>query len=151
LRFPHEQDVIVTDTVGFIHNLPKTLMTAFKATLEELQDADVLLQVLDIADENYERHLKVVNEVLLELELHEKKKLLIFNKIDLLNPEELAERIAGYGAILISAEKKEGFGVFIDACVNALYSVNNLSIEKAAKISQNILDAEVCFDERPKT
>src|SRR5262249_15425457 len=87
LRFPHDQEVIVTDTVGFINDLPKSLMQAFMATLEELNDADILIHVVDIANENYHQQIQVVNEILAELKLSEKPTILVYNKIDKLTPE----------------------------------------------------------------
>ena len=67
LRFPHEREVIITDTVGFIRNLPKDLMDAFAATLEELQDADLLLHVVDASSPRFEEQIKTVDGVLMNL------------------------------------------------------------------------------------
>lgn len=151
LRFPHEQEVIITDTVGFIHNLPKSLITAFKATLEELQDADVLLQVVDIADENYEQHFKVVDEVLSELDLSDKKRVLVYNKIDLLSEELLKERTDGRPGVLISATKKTGLSDLINACTSALSEMSELRSQKTDKLFKGRGDEEIIFDERPKS
>jgi GTP-binding protein HflX len=85
LRFPREREVIITDTVGFIRSLPKSLMGAFKATLEELQDADLLLHVVDASNPRFEDHITQVRTILQELELADKQELLVFNKADLLN------------------------------------------------------------------
>jgi len=84
LRFPREREVIITDTVGFIRSLPASLMGAFKATLEELRDADLLLHVVDASNPRFEAHIAQVNRILEELELGDKQQLLIFNKSDLL-------------------------------------------------------------------
>lgn len=151
LRFPHELEVLVTDTVGFIHNLPKSLMTAFKATLEELRDADVLLQVVDISDDNYEQHLNVVDEVLNELDLADKRRVIVYNKIDLLSAELLLDRTAERPGVSISASKKIGFPALIEACVAALSAVSGLRSEKIGKISASQEEEEVVFDERPKS
>ncbi|NEU34249.1 GTPase HflX, partial [bacterium LRH843] len=62
LRFPKEREVIITDTVGFIRDLPEGLKHAFKATLEELHDADVILNVVDATNEDYLRHIRVVED-----------------------------------------------------------------------------------------
>jgi len=147
LRFPKEQEVLVTDTVGFIHNLPQSLMTAFMATLEELNDADVLLQVVDIADENYEHHLKTVDQILDELSLAHKKRVLVYNKIDLISAALLAERSKKMPGVAISASKNVNLLALIDACVEALEAISGLTKEKAAKISRNE-DEEKVFDER---
>jgi len=88
LRFPREREVIITDTVGFIRALPKSLMEAFAATLEELHDADLLLHVADAANPRMEEQIKTVEEVLLQLGLKEIPCITVFNKSDLIPPEE---------------------------------------------------------------
>lgn len=85
LRFPREREVIITDTVGFIRSLPKSLMGAFKATLEELRDADLLLHVVDSSHPRFEDQINQVRSILKELELDGKQELLVYNKADLLN------------------------------------------------------------------
>jgi GTP-binding protein HflX len=82
LRFPREREVIITDTVGFIRSLPKSLMGAFKATLEELQDADLLLHLVDCATPRFEEQITQVEQILAELSLADKPRLLVFNKSD---------------------------------------------------------------------
>jgi GTP-binding protein HflX len=123
LRFPKEHEVLVTDTVGFINNLPKSLMKAFKATLEELQDADILLHVVDIADKNFKQHIQVVEEIISELDLTSKPKIVVFNKIDKLSEEEYINNPDFSQAILISTRDKRGFVELINACVKALESL----------------------------
>ena len=83
LRFPREREVIITDTVGFIRSLPKSLMGAFKATLEELQDSDLLIHVVDAANPRFEEQISQVDAILEELELGDKPRLLVYNKSDL--------------------------------------------------------------------
>lgn len=84
LRFPREREVIITDTVGFIRSLPKSLLGAFKATLEELQDADLFLHLVDCSNPRFEEQIRQVEAILTELDLGEKPRLLVFNKADLL-------------------------------------------------------------------
>lgn len=148
IRFPNEIDVIVTDTVGFIHNLPKSLLNAFKATLEELHDADILLQVVDISDDNYEQHLKTVNQILSDLSLIDKPRIIVYNKIDLLSAELLFERIKKREGIPLSAEKKTG----LHDLVHALMSMLKMAQLDKGNITINFQDedAEVVFDERIK-
>ena len=69
LRFPQEREVIITDTVGFIRELPKSLFGAFKATLEELEDANLLLHVVDITNPRFEEQIAAVERILDQLEL----------------------------------------------------------------------------------
>lgn len=84
LRFPREREVIITDTVGFIRSLPKSLMGAFKATLEELQDSDLLIHLVDASNPRFEEQINQVEQILEELDLGGKPRLLVYNKCDLL-------------------------------------------------------------------
>ena len=81
--------VLLTDTVGFIRKLPHHLVASFRATLEETRDADLLLHVVDASHPLWEEQRLVVDQVLLDLELHEQPVLLVFNKTDLLSEEAL--------------------------------------------------------------
>jgi len=110
LRFPKEREVIITDTVGFIRELPHDLMTAFKATLEELRDAHLLLHIVDVSTPRFEQHMVSVETILKELLLSEKPKLLVLNKIDKLSPEEVQNLSVRYSAIAISARDSSTFG-----------------------------------------
>ncbi|MEA2677785.1 MAG: GTPase [Chloroflexota bacterium] len=100
------QSVVVTDTVGFIHKLPHQLVDAFRATLEEVNRADVLLEVVDIADKHAPEHRATVQQVLNDLGAGEKPRLLVYNKADLVDPAAAdgalpAPTIAG--SVLVSA------------------------------------------------
>ncbi|MDX9702701.1 MAG: GTPase HflX [Candidatus Auribacterota bacterium] len=81
---PNNQPILLIDTVGFINKLPHQLVDAFKATLEEVRQADLLIHVLDVSDDKAEDRLKVVTKVLKELSAHEKKVVTVLNKIDCL-------------------------------------------------------------------
>ena len=105
LRFPSEREIIITDTVGFIRDLPKDLVAAFRATLEELEEADLLLHVVDAADPAREAHIRAVERILDELKLGDKQRLIVFNKCDKLSPEQVIELAAERGkSIAISAK-----------------------------------------------
>ncbi len=106
LRFPKERDVIITDTVGFIRDLPKDLFSAFKATLEELEDADLLLHVVDISNPRFEQQIKSVETILSDLELSGKPSLLVFNKEDLVDQEEADAICKRFKSISCSALKQ---------------------------------------------
>ncbi len=84
LRFPRDREVIITDTVGFIRALPKTLVSAFRATLEELADADLLVHVVDASDPDHPQQIAAVERILESLGLQDTPRLLVFNKCDLL-------------------------------------------------------------------
>lgn len=113
LRFPEEMEVIITDTVGFIRNLPADLLQAFKATLEELHEADVLVHVVDLGNPRFADQMQVVDDLLRELELTGIPCLRLFNKIDLVG-REYAQRMAEeYGAQLICARDAGSFASFL--------------------------------------
>ena len=94
LQLPREREVLITDTVGFIRSLPESLMGAFKATLEEMRDADLLLHVVDASNPRFEAHITQVNRILEDLELGNKPQLLVFNKSDLLKGMKKNDTIA---------------------------------------------------------
>jgi GTP-binding protein HflX len=120
LRFPREGEVVITDTVGFIADLPKDLVAAFRATLEELADADLLLHVIDVADPRLEHKLESVQRILEELHLEEIPRLVVLNKADLLPPAEARMHAVRYGGILVSAAKRTGFADLIHAAEDRL-------------------------------
>ena len=121
LRFPSERDVIITDTVGFIRNLPKDLFTAFRATLEELEDADLLLHIIDISNPRFEQQIKSVEKILSDLELLQKPILLVFNKEDLVDRNEVEGICKRFEGISISAMKSETFRRLLSAIESKLW------------------------------
>jgi GTP-binding protein HflX len=108
LRFPKQGDVIITDTVGFIRDLPPDLVTAFRATLEELSDADLLLHVVDASDPNLERKMDAVNRVLSDLDLNSIRRLVVMNKAEVVEPSVLQRLCRAHDAIAVSALKRQG-------------------------------------------
>lgn len=103
-----KKTALVSDTVGFIQLLPPQLVEAFKSTLEELSYANLLLHVVDLSDKNWEAHIKVVHEILEDLDI-KKDMLYIFNKIDNADVEAVTGAINKYQPhVLISAKSKEG-------------------------------------------
>jgi GTP-binding protein HflX len=103
LRFPREREAIITDTVGFIRNLPKSLMEAFAATLEELHDADLLLHVGDATSPRLEEEIKIVEQVLMDLDLMGIPTLLVLNKADLIGVKRAEALSKKMGGIALSA------------------------------------------------
>lgn len=103
LRFPRERDAVITDTVGFIRHLPENLLKAFKATLEEMQDADLLIHLVDVSNPNFEKQMKVVEDVLSEIGLDAIERLLVFNKEDVADSEIVKNLCRRHNAISISA------------------------------------------------
>jgi GTP-binding protein HflX len=114
LRFPREREVVVTDTVGFIRHLPKSLLGAFKSTLEELEDADLLLHVVDLANPRFEEQIAAVERILQDLELDRIPRLLVFNKTDLVPPEEVEPQCRRFGALPVSARDRRTFDPLLD-------------------------------------
>jgi GTPase len=89
--------------------LPKSLLGAFKATLEELEDADLLLHVVDLSNPRFEEQMAAVERILQDLELHRIPRLLIFNKTDLVPDEEVAPLCRRFEAIPVSAMDRQSF------------------------------------------
>jgi GTP-binding protein HflX len=103
LRFPKDFEVIITDTVGFIRKLPKDLIEAFAATLEELQEADLLLHVVDIGNPGFEDQIEAVQSTLAQLDLDKKPTLMVFNKIDTVEADFAQQKKRKHQGITISA------------------------------------------------
>ncbi len=143
LELPSGQEVLVSDTVGFIAKLPTTLVAAFRATLEELEEADVLLHVVDISDPHIEHSVRVVRDILGELGLQDKPAITVLNKADkLLEPGTAVDgedplsnmSPAALGlepvpdTVLISAENGWGLQALMQAVDEAL-NVSSIEIE----------------------
>lgn len=114
LRFPREREVIVTDTVGFIRDLPPDLVAAFRATLEELREADLFLHVVDASSEDVPRRIAAVRGVLREIGLDEVPELLVFNKIDRLPPGQGAALAGQHRAVAVSALEGTGLADLLE-------------------------------------
>ncbi len=121
LRFPREREVVITDTVGFIRDLPKDLMAAFRATLEELEDADLLLHVVDASSPRFEQHIASVGRILSDLNLGNKRRLLVFNKIDRLSRGEIDILTTRFGAVGVSALDTTTFGPLLSLIEGILF------------------------------
>lgn len=108
LKLPSGKEVVLTDTVGFIQNLPHDLVAAFRATLEEVCEADLILHVVDASSEMRATQMRVVDEVLEQLGAHGKEQLILLNKIDLCTEGD-AEPVAGgpYDLFRMSAYREE--------------------------------------------
>ena len=121
LRFPDEREIVFTDTVGFIHDLPPDLVAAFKATLEELEESDVLVHVVDISEERFEERIEAVNRILGELGLGDKEEILVFNKADRLSKREATALAAQFGAVAVSALERETLKPVIEKLERRLF------------------------------
>jgi len=108
LRFPRERDVIITDTVGFIRDLPTELVAGFKSTLEEIRDATALLHVIDASNPQIEQQIDAVRRILTELGLDDKPEIPILNKSDRISPEERDSLATRFDGVAISALNGDG-------------------------------------------
>src|SRR4051794_4676766 len=118
LTLPNRQRVLLTDTVGFLRKLPHTLIESFKATLEEVSEADLLIHVVDLSHPRVDEHIEAVDTVVKELGAFGKQTLMVFNKIDLLGNDELVDVYTKKfrGSVAISARK----GIGVSGLVQAL-------------------------------
>lgn len=101
--YPRPMEVALSDTVGFIRDLPEDLLDAFRSTLEELRDADLLLHIVDVSAPGFTTAIETVESILRQLGLGQAPRRLVFNKIDLLDPQEAIHECARHGAIGVSA------------------------------------------------
>ncbi len=117
VELPNYGSVVFADTVGFIQHLPHNLVDAFHATLEEVSEADLLLHVVDVVDDNRTTHIEQVDQVLSAIGAEAVPRLMVYNKIDL-NPllsPGIAEDTDGVRRVFISAQTGEGLGVLFAA------------------------------------
>ncbi len=125
LFLSHEAGVILTDTVGFVRDLPHKLVSAFSATLEETALADVLLHVVDASNPDFERQMDDVNVVLEEIGAHEVPQLVVYNKIDL-----LPEGVRGAGVLRDNSGRAVGVNISVTKSLG-LDALREAMIERA--------------------
>ena len=135
LRFPREEEAIITDTVGFIRDLPPDLIRAFRATLEELEGADLLLHVVDISDPQRSEKIKAVQSLLSELELSQIPQILVYNKRDKLNDLQVKSLSRKDNAVPISATEAHGIQHLVQSISNILWREDILTKNKAWEVS----------------
>jgi GTP-binding protein HflX len=146
LRFPREREVIVTDTVGFIRDLPKDLVAAFHATLEEMRDADLLLHVVDASAPDLERRLASVRQVLAQIGLAETPELLVFNQADKLPPGEAQVLAQHQGGVAVSALTGAGLTGLLHAAESMLFrDLAGGATRSGAEIGQFALRANASY------
>jgi GTP-binding protein HflX len=132
MRFPEQREIVLADTVGFIEDLPDTLVEAFKSTLEELAEADLLLQVLDAADPDVPHHRAAVDGVLASLGLDETPQILVWNKADRADPSVLAALLEQNGGLAVSALDGNGLEALLDVVERRLF--RKVAAEQAAAV-----------------
>jgi GTP-binding protein HflX len=140
LRLPYDQEVIINDTVGFIRDLPETLVSAFRATLEEIADSDLLVHVVDASNPRVMQQIVSVNKILAELNFSSIPQLMVLNKADLLAADEVEivkRQIfldSGLNAVAISAIRRE--------TLRPLTEIINEMISSEFKVSSSELGAK---------
>jgi len=133
VRLPDRRDLLISDTVGFIDRLPHTLVDAFRATLEQVAEADLVLHVIDAASIDRDRRVAAVERVLSEVEAADVPRLDVFNKCDLLGPDELRRlKLASPEALFLSAKTGEGRDELLETV--------------AARLSLDVVRTTLTFD-----
>jgi GTP-binding protein HflX len=120
LRFPRDREVIITDTVGFIRDLPKDLVNAFRATLEELEEANLLLHVIDASDPRHDEQARAVERILSGLRVAETPRLLVYNKADVA-PDAARTLALREDGVAVSSTTREGFSELLARCEEILW------------------------------
>lgn len=131
LRISEGTEAILSDTVGFIRELPKDLVDAFKSTLDELIDSSLLLHVVDITDENIAERIGSVEKILDEIGAGEIPRSLVINKIDAVSPGKLAMSLAKIKGIPVSAREKSGFRELLED-IDSILSGNGEALSGVA-------------------
>ena len=126
LRLPRECEVIINDTVGFIRDLPPDLLEAFRSTLEEIEGSRLLLHVVDASNPRWQQQIASVDRILTELKFDQIPRLLVFNKVDLIDKADLGARVrsvsieSGQAPVAISATNKKTLTLLLDRIDEAL-------------------------------
>ncbi|MCK6528877.1 GTPase HflX [Myxococcota bacterium] len=129
MRFPRERELVITDTVGFIERLPEDLVKAFKATLEELLEADLLLHVVDASDPEAPRHIRVVEGILADLGIADTPRVLVWNKADLVEPARAQELAVQYGGLVVAARERRGLDALLARIEEDLWSEGHRDLQ----------------------
>ena len=124
LRLPREQEVIITDTVGFIHDLPQELIGAFRSTLEELSEADLLLHVIDASSPHCEDNLTSVEKILADIGLKDTPLIRVFNKMDQTDDIRLANLCRRFNGIAVSGIDPESLLPLVEEAAHRLSSMD---------------------------
>jgi len=132
LRFPREREVIITDTVGFIRDLPPDLLGAFRSTLEELADAGLLLHVIDISNPRFEEQMASVEALLVELDLAQISVLRIFNKKDRVEPAFARLICRRLGGVAISALDRSTFSPLLNEIEELIWGKRGSAVTRPA-------------------
>jgi GTPase len=141
---PNKQRVLLTDTVGFLRKLPHTLIESFKATLEEVSEADLLIHVVDLSHARIDEHMAAVDAVIKELDAFGKQTVIVFNKMDAVQHPDVTESYLKRfpGSVAISARTGAGVGNLVQTLQDAL-SAWRLRTQFRIPVSESALIAEI--------
>ena len=148
VELDEKQELLLTDTVGFIQKLPHTLVSAFQATLEETVEADLLLHVVDASDANYELQIKAVMEVLREIGAQDKPSMFVFNKADKLpeaardNEYVAARMLQGRDGVVISAKDEQGLKILREK-IKSFFNQGQVTLTLCIPYDQGALVTEL--------
>src|ERR1700730_8557034 len=144
LLLPNKQRVLLTDTVGFLRKLPHTLIESFKATLEEVSEAELLIHIVDLSHPRVDEQMEAVDAVIKEIDAFGKQTLIVFNKMDTVENPELTESYVKRfpGSVAISARTGEGVGDLVGVLQDAL-SAWRLRSHFRIPVSEPALIAEI--------
>jgi GTP-binding protein HflX len=137
LRFPKDIEVVITDTVGFIRDLPHDLMVAFRATLEELESADLLLHVVDLSNPRFEDQIRAVEAIIDDLKLGAKACLNVFNKRDRVPPDLAQNTAFRYGGVAVSARDPSTLPPLV-AAMHAM--ITSIAEQTTASVAPSCVD-----------
>jgi len=144
LRFPSDHEIILTDTVGFIRELPKELKEAFRATLEELEAADLLVAVADASHPEVEAQATAVADILQEMELGDTPRLFVLNKWDAVSEERRLElRNLFPEAIALSAKTRDGLAELTEAVLSRVRSGPGVRVGRADGVEEAPTDETI--------
>jgi len=134
--------ILLSDTVGFLRNLPTDLIASFRSTLGEIKDADLLLKIIDISSTDITGHIKTIDDTLKILECHNKKSIIVFNKIDIINDNKIYKKlkVKYKDCLFISSLKKLNINILIQAIINQVNHDLNLYTIKLPYDSISIID-----------
>jgi len=118
----NNKDFLLSDTVGFIHKLPHSLVKAFRSTLEEVQNADLLLQIVDYSDPFYREQMKTTKETLTELDAGDIPLLTVYNKVDKTGGEIFYPKVVGEDKIYLSAKDEISLDALVEFILNKIYA-----------------------------
>jgi GTP-binding protein HflX len=137
IKYPYRKQIVVTDTVGFVEDLPEVLLRAFAATLEELEDATVLLHLVDISSPDFEERIETVDRMIKKLGLSDKRKLLVFNKTDRVDRQFVRTTEKRYSAISVSCHSEEGIEKLVQT-LEMMVEVPQRGLEKGPSFREEM-------------